>query len=322
MNRAGIDIGAHSLRLVIEKEGLVFDEPALGAFNAKDEILAIGNQALDLKGESPDVMVKAPIQDGQVDFPVLEAILNELCFEFRLFRFFQKTQIIVSYPTSLDENLIDRLKDSLMGLGAFEIYFDQEIWMAAIGSGLDLFLPVASCVLTVGYSNCDIALFCNGKIEQRWSSRVYNGAQATERIQDWFLYQENMEVAPATIDQLIRNFGTVRISNTPKATLVRGIDVSTQVVRERMIHQNEIAAILAPLARDLSAWVMSFLEEVPDHYRLDLAQRGIVASGGTMKIEGLAQTIENIADCPVYLTDRPDRTVAKGLELLLATLHQ
>lgn len=322
MIRAGIDIGAHSLRLVTEDEGLVFDELALGAFNAKNDILAIGNQALELKGKSSEITVKSPIHDGQVDFPVLEAILDELCYEFRLCRLFQKTKLMVSYPTSLDESLIDRLQNSLMNIGASEIYFDQEIWIAAVGSGLDLFLPVASCVLAVGYSNCDIALFCKGKIEKRWSSRIHNGAQATELIRDWFANQENMEVAPATIDQLIRTYGTVRIDPNPRATLVRGIDISTQVVRERTIHENEIAAILAPFARDLSGWVMRFLDSLPSRYRMDLSERGVIASGGTMKIEGLAQTIQNLADCPVYLTDEPDRTVSKGLELLLKTMQK
>lgn len=322
MIRAGIDIGAHSLRLVTEDEGLVFDELALGAFNAKNDILAIGNQALELKGKSSDITVKSPIHDGQVDFPVLEAILDELCYEFRLCRLFQKTKLMVSYPTSLDESLIDRLQNSLMNIGASEIYFDQEIWIAAVGSGLDLFLPVASCVLAVGYSNCDIALFCKGKIEKRWSSRIHNGAQATELIRDWFANQENMEVAPATIDRLIRTYGTVRIDPNPRATLVRGIDISTQVVRERTIHENEIAAILAPFARDLSGWVMRFLDSLPSRYRMDLSERGVIASGGTMKIEGLAQTIQNLADCPVYLTDEPDRTVSKGLELLLKTMQK
>ena len=61
------------------------------------------------------------------------------------------------------ETMTDILKEHLEDLGAYRVYFEQEIWIAAIGAKLDLFLPVASCVLNIGSSNCDIAIFQNGK---------------------------------------------------------------------------------------------------------------------------------------------------------------
>lgn len=317
---AGIDIGAHSLRLVLPHEGLVFEEPALGAFNDKNEILAIGHKALELKGKNEKIKVLAPIHDGTVDLPVLEAILDELCYEFRLFRMFQKTILLVSYPTVLSDDMIDRLKDAFMALGANAIYFDQEIWISAIGSGLDLFLPVSSCVLNVGFSNCDIALFHQGSMEARWSSRLHNGEKAAELVSRWLERKENMEVSPSTIDLLVQKMGTVKLTRQPEAIKIRGIDLNSQALRELVINENDMAAILAPLARELGQWVSQFLESLDEQHRNDIKDRGIIASGGTMKIKGLAETLQTLADCPVYVTDEPDHTAAKGLEALMSTL--
>ncbi len=321
MVKAGIDIGAHSIRLSLKDEGLVFEERALAAFNSKGDILAIGNKALELKGKSSDIIVQAPIQDGKVDLPVLEAILDELCYEFKLFRLFQKTALVVSYPTVLSEEMIDRLKTAFGELGADELYFDPEIWMSAIGAGLDLFLPVATSVMNIGYSNCDIAIFRNGQMEAHESHPRLNGETAARMINDWMISRHNLEVSTTAIDQIVQMLGSVRIQNEPKALKVRGIDRDSRQMAEVIINENEVAAILAPLARDLSEWVHSFLIRQREPVLLDMKERGIIASGGTMKINGLADTISTLADCPVYVTDHPDHTALRGIEALLKTIE-
>lgn len=322
MVKAGIDIGAHSLRLVIDGEGLVFDEPALAAFDEHGDILAIGRKAGELKGKSQKIEVRAPISEGNVDMDVLVAMLNELCYEFRLFRLFQKTVLLVSYPTILEEDMIERLKDSLMAVGANEIYFDQEIWISAVGSGLDLYLPVASCMMNVGYSNCDIALFRQGKIEARRSSSSHNGEKAAALVEEWLKQKENLSVSPSAIDALIQNLASVKIQAEPNAMKIRGIDRTSNVPRELILNENDMAAILAPLARELGLWISEFLESLDPSARQDLQERGIIASGGTMKIKGLGESLQTLADCPIYITDVPDHIAAAGLEALLKTLER
>lgn len=41
-----------------------------------------------------------------------------------------------------------------------------------------------------------------------------------------------------------------------------------------------------------------------------------------MQLTGLASQISVLADCPVYVTDDPENTVAKGLEILLDSLDE
>ena len=99
---------------------------------------------------------------------------------------FQKTVLLVSYPTSFSKESCDILKDHLEDLGAYRVYFEQEIWIAAIGAKLDLFLPVASCVLNIGSSNCDIAIFQNGKMIKK-SLATYLEVQSTSPLKTGYL---------------------------------------------------------------------------------------------------------------------------------------
>ena len=68
MIRVGIDLGADKIRLVMENEGLLFDEACMVALDQKDNVLAIGDEAKEMK-ESLDqkIRVISPLsQDGSI----------------------------------------------------------------------------------------------------------------------------------------------------------------------------------------------------------------------------------------------------------------
>lgn len=321
MVRAGIDLGAHSLRLIVDGEGVVFDESSVVAFNEKGDVLAIGEQAYDLRSSRDrTIRLVRPIRDQGVDTKALEAMLSELCYEFRLFRLFQKTTLLLSYSSAFSEEDILHLKQTLLDLGASQIYFDPEIWMAAVGSGLDLFLPVSSCVLSVGFSNCDIAIFRQGQRIYHASNPSLNGRRASELAAKYLLRHHDLIPDEQTLDLLIQSIGAVRLSSKDQYVRIKGRLRDTEKQIEIPVSQNEMAAVLAPFARELGLWVSSFVRGLPENIQLDLSERGIVASGGTMKMLGLADQIGALAGCPVYCTDEPDRTVSRGMEALLETI--
>lgn len=323
MVKAGIDLGAQSIRLVISGEGLVFEEPAAVAFNEKGNVLAIGSQALELRGcKDEKIRLVYPIHadDEQIDLEALEAMLNELCYEFRLFRLFQKTALVLCYPSRFDQNVIERLENSLGALGANEMYFDQEVWMAAIGSGLDLFLPVASCVLSLGYSNCDLAVFAQGRIVRMESNQALTGSCAAQRVKEWIFRQYGAHIEDSSLDALMQTLGSVRLSPDDRAMKVEAVHEDTGQKIPLTIRENEIAAILSPFAREAGIWVSNFIEGLDRNQKADLRERGIVACGGAMKLSGLASQISTLCDVPVYIADEPEHTAAKGLEILLDNL--
>lgn len=119
-----------------------------------------------MKGmQDEQVGVISPIQDNQVDIQVLELLLEQLCFQYKIFEYL-KTTILFSYPTSLSNEACEEIKNTLIQLGAHQVFYDREIWFTALGSQLNLSLPKACCIMNVGSSNCDIALFPTA----RWSA--------------------------------------------------------------------------------------------------------------------------------------------------------
>lgn len=320
MIRAGIDIGANSLRLVLENRGVVFDEPCMVVLDKKGNALAIGSRALEMKGmEDEEIRVVSPFAGETVDFEAMDALLEALCYEFKIFRLFQKTILLVSHPTALSSSAVGLLRDHLLSLGAWRVYFDQEIWISAIGAKLDLFLPVGSCVMNIGFSNCDIALFQQGRIAARSSSSA-NGRMVFEAIASWLRMHHNLLVSEETLDLITRRLGCVRIQSQPLCMEITGQDARTRELRRLMIDENQIAAVLAPLVREWAGWISRFIAGLPLQQKEDILMRGIVSCGGTMKLTGLADTLQSLADCPVYVTDNPVNTVTQGLEILMGRL--
>ena len=154
MIQIGIDLGTNYIRLCTQEDGLLYNEPCMVALDGQNHVLGIGEDAKDLIGSmDSNIKVISPLRENPINFDVLDILLEQLLYEHKAFRMFQKTVLLVSYPTSFSKESCDILKDHLEDLGAYRVYFEQEIWIAAIGAKLDLFLPVASCVLNIGSSN-------------------------------------------------------------------------------------------------------------------------------------------------------------------------
>lgn len=320
---AGIDIGAGSLRLVLEEEGIVFDEPCLVALDENGDALAIGTKAFELRGlQDQEVRVVSPFEKSGVDFDALDALLEELCYEFRLFRMFRKTVLIVSCPLMLDEEMTDRLKEHFLDLGAWEVYFEQELWAAAVGAGLDLFLPVGSCVMNIGYSNCGIAMFANGMVQARAGSETLNGRSAAELFRQWLRTDCRIDVSLHSLNLLLQSGGNARIVENPRAFTLRGLDLDAQKAVQITVDENQIAAVLAPMVREWAGWLQEFIDSLSGGLREDIEQRGIIACGGCMNIHGLAASLSSMCGVPIYLTDAPASTVCTGLHKMLVSMAE
>ena len=317
MIQIGIDLGANSIRLISLNDGIIFDEPCMIALDEHNHVLAIGREAFEMKGlESNSVRVVSPISNTRVDIAALTLLLEQLCDQFKIFRFLTKTTVLFSYPTSLSNEGCEQIKNALLDLGASKVYYDREIWFAAIGSRLDLSLPVASCVMNIGYSNCDIAIFQEGDIKQ-YSRGPFAGIQIGQLIRNWLKKSHNITVTEATLEDIVRTLGTVIQETDPLHVTIQGSNTQTHTLTTMTLSGNEIAFLLAPLVNDLAQWILGFLASVPIETQKDILLRGIVCSGGSMTLTGLPKKLQELIGCPVYLTDHPLYTITSGLEIVL-----
>lgn len=321
MIRMGIDLGTNYIRLCTQEDGLLYNEPCMVALDNQNHVLGIGEDAKDLIGTmDSNVRIISPLRENPINFDVLDILLDQLLYEHKAFRMFQKTILLVSYPTSFSKESCDILKEHLEELGAYRVYFEQEIWIAAIGAKLDLFLPVASCVLNIGSSNCDIALFMNGKMEKKSRCNI-SGVTINSTLKNWLFHSYNINASSKQVEKIKRKIGQVMVQQNPKSIEVIGMDRNTHVLKSIAINENQVVGILAPLVQQWSNWILQFLSSLPLTAQQDVKTRGIICCGGSMLLKGLPAYLQNTVGCPIFVTDDPINTVSAGLMILLSRLE-
>ena len=321
MIRMGIDLGTNYIRLCTQEDGLLYNEPCMVALDNQNHVLGIGEDAKDLIGTmDSNVRIISPLRENPINFDVLDILLDQLLYEHKAFRMFQKTILLVSYPTSFSKESCDILKEHLEELGAYRVYFEQEIWIAAIGAKLDLFLPVASCVLNIGSSNCDIALFMNGKMEKKSRCNI-SGVTINSTLKNWLFHSYNINASSKQVEKIKRKIGQVMVQQNPKSIEVVGMDRNTHVLKSITINENQVVGILAPLVQQWSNWILQFLSSLPLTAQQDVKTRGIICCGGSMLLKGLPAYLQNTVGCPIFVTDDPINTVSAGLMILLSRLE-
>lgn len=321
MIRMGIDLGTNYIRLCTQEDGLLYNEPCMVALDNQNHVLGIGEDAKDLIGTmDSNVRIISPLRENPINFDILDILLDQLLYEHKAFRIFQKTILLVSYPTSFSKESCDILKEHLEELGAYRVYFEQEIWIAAIGAKLDLFLPVASCVLNIGSSNCDIALFMNGKMEKKSRCNI-SGVTINSTLKNWLFHSYNINASSKQVEKIKRKIGQFMIQQNPKSIEVVGMDRNTHVLKSITINENQVVGILAPLVQQWSNWILQFLSSLPLTAQQDVKTRGIICCGGSMLLKGLPAYLQNTVGCPIFVTDDPINTVSAGLMILLSRLE-
>ena len=321
MIRMGIDLGTNYIRLCTQEDGLLYNEPCMVALDNQNHVLGIGEDAKDLIGTmDSNVRIISPLRENPINFDILDILLDQLLYEHKAFRMFQKTILLVSYPTSFSKESCDILKEHLEELGAYRVYFEQEIWIAAIGAKLDLFLPVASCVLNIGSSNCDIALFMNGKMEKKSRCNI-SGVTINSTLKNWLFHSYNINASSKQVEKIKRKIGQVMVQQNPKSIEVVGMNRNTHVLKSITINENQVVGILAPLVQQWSNWILQFLSSLPLTAQQDVKTRGIICCGGSMLLKGLPAYLQNTVGCPIFVTDDPINTVSAGLMILLSRLE-
>lgn len=322
MIRVGMDLGADRIRLVTAKDGVLFDELCMVALDRKGNVLAIGNEAQEMQDTFDDsIRIIRPLAGNQIDFEALHALIEQLIYDFKLLRMFKKTVLLFSYPTSLTSKQCEELKEHLLAFGAYRVYFDQEIWVAAIGAKLNLFIPVASCVLNLGSSNCDIALFMDGAMLSKSQYKVA-GSHIDLLIKRWARQCYQLKITDEEAQSIKETIGSTRLEENPRTMSIQGLHAAKDTLETVQIDSNQIAVLLRPVVEQWANWIAGFIQTLNSDQQEDVRTRGIICCGGTMLLRGLQRSLQELVGCPVYVTDDPINTVAEGLEIVLTRMEE
>jgi len=306
----------------------VLNEPSVVAIRqdrgpgGPKSIAAVGAEAKAMLGRTPgNITAIRPLKEGVIaDFTVTEKMLQHFIHKVHEARFFRPSpRVLICVPCGSTQVERRAIKESAAGAGAREVYLIEEPMAAAIGAGMPVDEARGSMVLDVGGGTSEVAVISLNGIVYSSSVRI-GGDRFDEAIVNYVRRNYGTLIGEATSEHIKQQIGSAYPGAEMKELEVKGRNLAQGVPRSFTLNSNEILeALQEPLAGIVGA-VKTALEQTPPELGADVAERGIVLTGGGALLRDLDRLIMEETGLPVVVADDPLTCVARGggraLELL------
>ena len=205
--------------------------------------------------------------------------------------------------------------------GARKTVVMEEPLAAAIGAGLDIAESNGSMVIDIGGGTTDVAILSLSGIVISESLRIGSNT-FDEAIIHYLEKIKHITIGSRTAEELKILIGTALPDGRSLTADVRGRSTETglPVVMDYRLWWNPPGPWTV-LQRILRA-VLSILEKTPPELAADIADHGIVPTGGGMLLDGLDRLISRTTGMAAYLCDEPLLCVANGAGKSLQAMNQ
>ncbi|MBF7683343.1 rod shape-determining protein [Acinetobacter sp. B5B] len=312
-----IDLGTANTLIYAPGRGIVLNEPTVVAIRhsgSQKIVAAVGLDAKQMLGRTPaNISAIRPMKDGVIaDFEVTETMLNQFIGKMHEKRLFPPApRVVVCVPCK--STLVERraIREAVYNAGARDVRLIEEPMAAAIGAGLPVEQACGSMVVDVGGGTTEIAIISLQGCVYSDSLRI-GGDVFDEQIINYVRKAHGCVIGETTAELIKKEVGTAINEGEKLEIEVRGRNLAEGVPRSIIVTSEEVVqAITDPLQSIVSA-VKSALEQTPPELSSDIAQRGIVLTGGGALLRNLDQLLSRETGLPVVCAEEPLTCVARG----------
>ena len=315
-----IDLGTANTLIYVRGRGIVLDEPSVVAIRTETgrsgakSIAAVGSDAKLMLGRTPGhINAIRPLKDGVIaDFTVTEKMLQHFihkAHENKLLR--PSPRVLVCVPCGSTQVERRAIRESAAGAGARDVYLIEEPMAAAIGAGMPVSEASGSMVLDIGGGTTEVAVISLNGIVYSESVRI-GGDRFDEAIINYVRRNYGTLIGEATSERIKHEIGSAYPGTNIIEIEVRGRNLAEGIPRSFVLNSNEILeALQEPLSGIVSA-VKTALEQTPPELGSDVAERGMVLTGGGALLRDLDRLLIEETGIPVIIADDPLTCVARG----------
>ncbi len=310
----GIDLGTASILVYIRGKGVVLKEPSVVAFDRdSNKIKAIGENARLMLGRTPgNIVAVRPLRQGVIsDYKVTERMMKYFIQKAMGKRTFRKPRVAVCVPSGVTEVEKKAVEDATYEAGAREVSIIEEPIAAAIGAGIDISRPCGNMIVDIGGGTSDIAVISLGGTVVSASIKVA-GDDFDEAIVRWMRKKHNLLVGERSAEDLKIKIGTVYDVGEETFMDVRGRDLVTGLPKTITVSSKETEEALREPVNQIVETIHSVLEKTPPELAADIADRGIVLTGGGSLLRGLEELIYSKTGINTITAEDPMTAVAVG----------
>ena len=310
----GIDLGTSNVLIYIKGRGIVLNEPSYVArYVQSKEIIAVGRVARQMLGRTPsDIEVIQPLRGGVIaDYAMTEYMLRYFIDQTVRKSSFFKPRILVGTPAGISAVEKRAIMEAVYHAGARKIVLIEESLAAALGVAVDKAASPIAMVVDIGGGTTNIGVVCHSGIVVSESLRI--GSELfDEAIINYLRKRRRFLIGKQTAEQIKISIGTVDRKAAHKDSVIRGLDVSSGLPKEMTISSKDIQKALESMIQTIVDSVKNVLEKTPPEMIADIADHGIILTGGGVLIDGFERIITRSTGIAAYVSESPLYAVVLG----------
>ncbi len=323
IKKVAIDLGTTNVLVHVPKRGIVINEPSVVAVSKEDgKILAVGAEAKDMIGRTPDTIVaERPLKDGVIaNYRTTEAMLryfiNKAIGGIRLFR----PEVMVAVPAGITSTERRAVIDAAMMAGARAAYIIKEPIVAAIGADIPIGSASGHMIIDIGGGTAEIAVISLGGIVSCGSVRI-GGTRFDASISEYIRRKYGVAIGDRTAEDIKITVGSAMFMDEPLKMEIKGRDMVLGLPKILEISSDDTTEALQHDLEGLIEAVKEVLHKTPPELSADVMDKGIIMSGGSSQLRNLDELIAQATGVPCYVADEPLLCVAKGTGIALENLE-
>ncbi|MCL2387057.1 MAG: rod shape-determining protein [Defluviitaleaceae bacterium] len=320
----GIDLGTATILVYIKGQGTVLTEPSVVAIDKNtDRILAVGEEARSMLGRTPgNIIAIRPMREGVIsDYHTTEKMLKYFINKAVGRPLMRKPRIAICVPSNVTEVERRAVEDAAIQAGARQVYIIEEPIAAAIGAGIDIARACGSMVVDIGGGTTDVAVISLGGTVVSTSIKTA-GDHFDEAIIRYMRKKHSILIGERTAEDLKINVGTAFPRPASVSMEVRGRNLVSGLPKNISVTSEEMQEALQESVTAVVEAVHTVLEKTPPELASDIADRGIVMTGGGSLLYGLDKLIREKTGINAIIADEAISCVAIGTGRYIEYLSQ
>ena len=316
----GIDLGTANTLIYVKDTGIVLNEPSVIAVDAdSSKILAVGIEAKAMLGKSPrNISVIRPLQDGVIsDFDKTADMLRTFIERAMGQKKMRNYRVAVGVPTGVTEVEKRAVEEVVRQMGATEVYILEEPMAAAIGAGLPVDGTTGCMIADIGGGTTDVAIIALGGVVASTSIR-HAGDKFNEAIIQYIRKRHALLIGDRTAEELKINIGCACMDEDEfgneiiKTMNARGRDIISGLPKTVEITNKDMMIALQESMDIVVDAIKTTIEKAPPEISADIAENGMMLSGGGANIYNLDRLIKKKTDMEVTIAENSFEAVALG----------
>lgn len=309
-----IDLGTANTLVFARSRGIVVNEPSIVALR-KDSgaVEAVGSEAKEMLGRTPEqITAVRPMRNGVIaDFTATSHMLQHFVQKAHARKRLVHPRIVIGVPSETTPVERRAVMDAAYGAKASEVHLVQQPMMAAVGAGLPVAEPLGNMVVDIGGGTTDVAIISLAGIVYSHSVKIAGNAM-DEVIIEHCRRKYSVLIGERTAESVKIEIGSAFPLANPMTMEVKGRDLVAGIPKTLTLNDVEIREALSGCVNGIVEAIRVALERTPAELSGDIADRGIVLTGGGALLKNLDARIKKDIGLSVSVADDPLTCVAVG----------